>query len=210
MTMTSVFHRNLRHLPPVASSGRGMYITDSSGKEYLDASGGAAVSCLGHGHPDVLAAMHAQIDQLAYAHTSFFTTQVAEELAQETFLMVWRKANQFDPTRASAGAWIYTIARNLRVDLLRRERHPDDGCIGEPPSAQRTPEDELKVLEAERRLRDAIENLPREQAEVVRLSYFEDQTHPEIADRLGLPLGTVKSRIRLASTQLRSTLAGMV
>ena len=136
--------------------------------------------------------------------------QVAEELAQETFLMVWRKANQFDPMRASAGAWIYTIARNLRVDLLRRERHPDDGRIGEAPSAQRTPEDELKVLEAERRLRGAIDNLPREQAEVVRLSYFEDQTHPEIADRLGLPLGTVKSRIRLASTQLRSTLAGMI
>ncbi len=82
MTSTSVFHRNLRHVPPIASSGSGMYITDSSGKQYLDASGGAAVSCLGHGHPDVLAAMHAQIDQLAYAHTSFFTTQVAEELAQ--------------------------------------------------------------------------------------------------------------------------------
>ena len=82
MTSTSVFHRNLRHVPPIASSGSGMYITDRSGKQYLDASGGAAVSCLGHGHPDVLAAMHAQIDQLAYAHTSFFTTQVAEELAQ--------------------------------------------------------------------------------------------------------------------------------
>ncbi len=136
--------------------------------------------------------------------------QVAEELAQETFLMVWRKASQFDPMRATASAWIYTIARNLRVDLLRRERHPDDGCIGEPPNAQRTPEDDLKALEIERRLRTAIDNLPREQAEVLRLSYFEDQTHPEIADRLGLPLGTVKSRIRLASTHLRTTLHGFV
>jgi adenosylmethionine-8-amino-7-oxononanoate aminotransferase len=82
MATTQVFHRHLRHTPPVASTGSGMYLTDSTGKQYLDASGGAAVSCLGHGHPDVVAAMHAQIDKLAYAHTSFFTTDVAEELAQ--------------------------------------------------------------------------------------------------------------------------------
>lgn len=79
---SSVFHRHLHHLPPAAASGQGMWITDTQGRRYLDACGGAAVSCLGHGHPDVLAAMHAQIDRLAYAHTSFFTTEVAEELAQ--------------------------------------------------------------------------------------------------------------------------------
>lgn len=78
---TSVLHRQLQHDLPVAVSGHGITLTDASGKSYLDACGGAAVSCLGHGHPDVLAAMHAQIDQLAYAHTSFFTTDVAEELA---------------------------------------------------------------------------------------------------------------------------------
>jgi adenosylmethionine-8-amino-7-oxononanoate aminotransferase len=79
--MTHVFHRSLKTTPPVAASGAGIYLTDSAGKRYIDASGGAAVSCLGHGHPDVLAAMHAQIDTLAYAHTSFFTTEVAEALA---------------------------------------------------------------------------------------------------------------------------------
>ena len=78
---TRVFHRHLRERYPVAVAGDGVWITDSSGKRYLDASGGAAVSCLGHGHPDVRAAMHAQVDALAYAHTSFFTTSVAEELA---------------------------------------------------------------------------------------------------------------------------------
>ena len=78
---TRVFHRQLHHDLPVAVSGQGITLTDAAGKTYLDASGGAAVSCLGHGHPDVIAAMHAQIDQLAYAHTSFFTTDVAEELA---------------------------------------------------------------------------------------------------------------------------------
>ncbi len=76
-----VFHRQLSHPLPTAVSGQGITLTDASGKVYLDASGGAAVSCLGHGHPDVIAAMHAQIDMLAYAHTSFFTTDVAEELA---------------------------------------------------------------------------------------------------------------------------------
>ena len=82
MASTSVLHRHLHHMPPVAVRGKGVYITDSAGRQYLDASGGAAVSCLGHGHPDVLAAMHAQLDSLAYAHTGFFTTGVAEELAQ--------------------------------------------------------------------------------------------------------------------------------
>ncbi|HET9577410.1 MAG TPA: aspartate aminotransferase family protein [Usitatibacter sp.] len=79
--MSHVFHRNLSAKFPMAVAGSGATITDSSGKQYIDASGGAAVSCLGHGHPDVRQAMHAQIDKLAYAHTSFFTTAVAEELA---------------------------------------------------------------------------------------------------------------------------------
>jgi adenosylmethionine-8-amino-7-oxononanoate aminotransferase len=81
--MTHVFHRHLQQTPPLATSASGMTIRDSAGRDYLDACGGAAVSCLGHGHPDVLAAMHAQIDRLAYAHTSFFTSEVAEQLADE-------------------------------------------------------------------------------------------------------------------------------
>ena len=81
--MTRIIHRTLKGTPPVAVSGRGITLTDRDGRVYLDASGGAAVSCLGHGHPDVIAAMHAQIDKLAYAHTSFFTTEVAEELAED-------------------------------------------------------------------------------------------------------------------------------
>ncbi len=79
--MTHVMHRQLRVTPPVAVSGHGITIVDAQGREYLDACGGAAVSCLGHGHPDVIAAMHAQIDRIAYAHTSFFTTEAAEALA---------------------------------------------------------------------------------------------------------------------------------
>lgn len=78
---THVFHRQLAKRPPVAVSGQGIWLRDAEGRSYIDASGGAAVSCLGHGHPDVIAAMHRQIDHLAYAHTSFFTTEVAEQLA---------------------------------------------------------------------------------------------------------------------------------
>lgn len=81
MSHSHVLHRSLRQTPPVAVSGQGVWIHDSAGRAYLDGSGGAAVSCLGHNHPDVQAAMHAQIDALAYAHTSFFTTDVAEQLA---------------------------------------------------------------------------------------------------------------------------------
>jgi len=81
--MTHVFHRHLRQSPPVAAGSSGMFIRDAEGREYLDASGGAAVSSLGHAHPEVLAAMHAQLDKLAYAHTSFFTSEVAEQLADE-------------------------------------------------------------------------------------------------------------------------------
>lgn len=79
--MTHIIHRSLRHTPRVAAHSSGIHIVDLDGKKYIDASGGAAVSCLGHAHPDVLAAMHAQIDQLAYAHTGFFTSEVTESLA---------------------------------------------------------------------------------------------------------------------------------
>lgn len=76
--MSRILHRKLGETPPVAVKGDGIYLQDSQGKTYIDASGGAAVSSLGHGHPDVIAAMHAQIDRCAYAHTAFFTTEAAE------------------------------------------------------------------------------------------------------------------------------------
>ncbi|RAK57641.1 sigma-70 family RNA polymerase sigma factor [Phenylobacterium deserti] len=131
----------------------------------------------------------------------------AEELAQETLLAVWRKAWQFDPERASAWSWIYTIARNLRIDALRRERHahviPPD-----PEEAPTTPEQALDALEGEAGVRRALQQLPTDQAEILRLAFFEERTHSEIAEQLGLPLGTVKSRIRRATEKLRGSLEG--
>src|SRR6201991_709218 len=79
--MTHILHRAANAVMPVAAGGKGVELFDRNGKSYIDASGGAAVSCLGHGHPDVIAALHRQLDKLAYAHTGFFTTEVAEQLA---------------------------------------------------------------------------------------------------------------------------------
>ena len=79
--MTSVFHRTSTNVPPAAIGGDGMYLIDQSGKRYLDASGGAAVSCLGHQHPAVISAIKDQLDKVAYAHTGFFSSEPAEELA---------------------------------------------------------------------------------------------------------------------------------
>ena len=81
--MTRILHRQTGHTYPTAATGQGVIIRDATGKEYIDASAGAAVSCLGHSHPDVLEAMHDQLDRLAYAHTSFFTTDAAEQLAED-------------------------------------------------------------------------------------------------------------------------------
>lgn len=131
---------------------------------------------------------------------------LAEDLAQETFLTIWRKAGQFDPERASAAAWIYTIARNRRIDALRRDARPKDGWIDDRSAETVTPEFMLNASQAEASVRYAIERLPAEQAAVMRLSFFDELTHAQIASGLGIPLGTVKSRIRLASAQLRRSI----
>ena len=128
----------------------------------------------------------------------------AEDLAQETMLTVWNKAQSFDASRASASTWIFTIARNLRIDLLRRERDPNllaelyDG-VAEP-----TPSDNVLTVEREVRIRAALDKLPADQADVIRLSFFEDCPQSEIANTLDIPLGTVKSRVRLAMNRLRA------
>jgi RNA polymerase sigma-70 factor (ECF subfamily) len=133
---------------------------------------------------------------------------VAEELVQETMLSVWRKAASFDPSRAGASTWIFTIARNLRIDYLRRDRSPADLLPDPSEEPDETPTMESTMITAQRddRLREAMGSLSREQAEIVRLVYFQDRPHSEISRILGLPLGTVKSRVRLALGRLRSLL----
>ena len=134
----------------------------------------------------------------------------AEELAQEALAAVWRKASMFDPSRAAASTWIFTIARNLRVDLLRRRQgiEPVDGAFDFDlmQADEPTAEERLHAARLNERLRGALARLPAEQQQVLRLSYFEDEPHTSIAAALGIPLGTVKSRVRLAVAQLRRLL----
>jgi RNA polymerase sigma-70 factor (ECF subfamily) len=132
---------------------------------------------------------------------------LAEDMAQDVLLAVWRKAIQFDSTRATARGWIYAIARNLRIDRERRARRilpPLDGWPRDEPD----PETQCCATQTETRLKSALGDLPREQSAVIHLAYFEDRSHVEIAQQLHLPLGTVKSRIRRAAERLRSKFDG--
>lgn len=130
---------------------------------------------------------------------------LADELAQETLLSVWRKAASFDPSRATAATWIFTIARNLRVDRFRKEWR--EVAVGDelPDAADDTaaPDENLSGDERGERVRQALRTLPADQIKVIELSFFEEAPHAEIARALGIPLGTVKSRIRIAMTKLR-------
>lgn len=135
--------------------------------------------------------------------------EAAQEVAQETLIMVWRKAASFDRARASASTWIFTIARNKRIDLIRRGTRPqierDDWVNAFMGEAQ----DTGKSVEAEEtytRVKRVLADLSADQLAVIRKAFFEDKTHTAIAEEMGLPLGTVKSRIRLALGRLREKL----
>ena len=136
--------------------------------------------------------------------------RLAEELAQETFLTVWRRAASFDPSKAAASTWIFTIARNLRIDALRRRRRgePNEDLWESAPD-EPTPDTLVAAIQSEARVRTALQALPKDQAEVVRLSFFSEKPHAAIAEQLGLPLGTVKSRLRLAMQRLRDLLGDL-
>ncbi len=133
---------------------------------------------------------------------------VAEELSQEAMLVVWRKATYYDPRKSQASTWIFTIARNLRIDALRREArpelHPDEPAL--VPTQPQGAEESIAAHQYAVRLREALKTLPPDQAEVVNLSFFSDKAHGDIGRDLGIPLGTVKSRLRLAMNRLRTAL----
>jgi RNA polymerase sigma-70 factor (ECF subfamily) len=135
----------------------------------------------------------------------------AEELAQEALLTLWRKADYYDPQRASVAAWLFTIARNLRIDAIRKEQSAIAYALAVPAveETHHSPEDDSEAAEREVRIREAVRVLPPEQMEVIRLSFFFDKPHAEIARELSLPLGTVKSRLRLAVARLKAGLGDL-
>jgi len=134
---------------------------------------------------------------------------LAEELAQEVMLTVWHKAGSYDPAKAAVNTWIFTLARNLRIDALRRARRAEllvrDPAIAPEPVA--TPDVGIDDAETEVRMHVALNELPREQAMVIGLAFYEGKSHGQIADELAIPLGTVKSRLRLAYHRIRNALA---
>ena len=141
----------------------------------------------------------------------------AEEVAQETLIMVWRKAAQFDPQTTGVAGWIFTIARNLRIDAVRREQRGGARLAGaatgesiedvvDPLPAA---DSRMAAAQAESRVRTALTRLSDEQMRVIELSFYQDKAHGEIAKLLQIPLGTVKSRLRLAMEHLRGLLGDL-
>ena len=133
------------------------------------------------------------------------TPSAAEELAQETLLAVWRKAHLFDPSRLSGAAWIFTIARNLRIDSLRRgssKLYGLDAALD--AEAPQQPDAALTGLQDAALVRAALRTLNPDQAQAIEMAFFQEQTHTQISESLGAPLGTIKARIRFGMMKLRA------
>ena len=131
---------------------------------------------------------------------------LAEEIAQEAMIMVWRRAETYDPRQSAASTWIFTIARNKRIDRLRRENRPLPDMTDPTLMPENIETGEIQVARAqqEKKIRHALKNLPEEQAKMIFSAYYEEKSHREIAEESGVALGTVKSRIRLALNRMRA------
>ncbi|MEC7475982.1 MAG: sigma-70 family RNA polymerase sigma factor [Pseudomonadota bacterium] len=136
----------------------------------------------------------------------------AEELVQDVMLTVWRKAALFDRRKAAASTWLFTIARNRRIDILRREKYPEldpeDPAL--VPDEEVQPDDAVIMAERKAEVQSALATLPEEQIKLVKLAFYKGWSHSEIAKETGLPLGTVKSRLRLSFTRLKEAIDGKV
>ncbi|ABV92115.1 RNA polymerase sigma-E factor [Dinoroseobacter shibae DFL 12 = DSM 16493] len=131
---------------------------------------------------------------------------LAEDCAQDVMTTVWQKAHMFDPSRASVATWIFTIARNRRIDMLRKERRPEPEELPWGPEPEPDQADVLMLQQESEKLQAALIQLPEKQRILVERCYFGDMSHSEIATQTGLPLGTIKSRLRLALDKLRHEL----
>ena len=139
----------------------------------------------------------------AFLMRSGADSTLAEECTQEVMAALWQKAHMFDPSRASVATWIFTIARNRKIDALRKQRRPEPEDLpwGQEPEPDQA--DVLALQQESDQLGDAIAALPEKQRVLIEKAYFGGLSHSEIAEQTGLPLGTIKSRIRLALDRLR-------
>ena len=132
----------------------------------------------------------------------------AEELVQEVMIKVWQKASAYNPQKAAASTWIYTIARNCRTDMYRRLQKFDTPINADDIWQETESEELFTAVQQKRdavRIRDMLEKLPHEQSQILRKVYMEGKSHSEVSEELDLPLGTVKSRVRLAMKKLQLT-----
>jgi RNA polymerase sigma-70 factor (ECF subfamily) len=146
----------------------------------------------------------------AYLRKVGAADEATDDLVQEVLLSVWRRAHQFDPNKAALSTWIFTIARNKRIDVLRRDRRPE-AELAAPPVPGESPmrgDQALELQQLSQQLTRALGTLPKEQSELLKIFYYEEKSHSAIAEELGLPLGTVKSRLRLALGKLRTIIGG--
>lgn len=134
------------------------------------------------------------------------TAALAEECAQDVMAALWQKAHLYDPARASVATWVFTIARNRRIDALRRARRPEPEALFWGPEAEPDQADVYEMQRESARLGEAVARLPDKQRVLIERAFWGDLTHSEIAAETGLPLGTIKSRIRLALERLRQTM----
>ena len=128
---------------------------------------------------------------------------LAEECTQEVMATLWNKAHMFDPTKASVSTWIFTIARNRKIDILRKQRRPEPEDLPWGPEAEPDQADAIGLQQETEQLGQALATLPEEQRKLIERAYFGELSHSQIAAETGLPLGTIKSRIRLALDRLR-------
>jgi RNA polymerase sigma factor (sigma-70 family) len=139
----------------------------------------------------------------AFLMKSGASETLAEECTQEVMATLWQKSHLFDPTRASVATWIFTIARNRKIDALRKQRRPEPEDLTWGPEPEPDQAEVLGQRQESKKLAEAVRSLPDKQRELVEQAYFGDHSHTEIASQTGLPLGTIKSRIRLALERLR-------
>lgn len=139
----------------------------------------------------------------AFLMKSGSSPEFAEECTQEVMATVWRKAAMFDPGKAAVSTWIYTIARNRKIDMLRKTRRPEPEDLPWGPEVAPGAADVLALQQDTEQLGRALMALPEKQRKLIERAYFGELSHSEIAAETGLPLGTIKSRIRLALDRLR-------
>jgi RNA polymerase sigma-70 factor, ECF subfamily len=162
------------------------------------------------GDAEALRLLYERYGRLVYSFAYRFTNDstLSEEATQDTFVSLWRKASGFDPTRARLSTWLFVVARNRAIELGRQKsRRPELRDEIEPDGSAPDPSSLVADADESQRIAEAMAELPPEQFEVLRLSFFDGLSHSEIADVIGIPLGTVKGRMRLALDRMR-TLVG--